>query len=75
MIKRLLVLSSSPRRGGNSDLLCEQFMMGSLEAGHKAEKIFLKDKKINIYRTGVWEMGEIKKSRAMNHAFEMGKQV
>ena len=47
MSKKVLVLSSSPRRGGNSDLLCEQFIMGSQEAGHKSEKIFLKDKKIN----------------------------
>ena len=45
------MLSSSPRRGGNSDLLCDQFINGSIEAGHPAEKIFLKDKKIN-YCTG-----------------------
>jgi multimeric flavodoxin WrbA len=51
MSKKVLVLSSSPRRGGNSDLLCEQFIMGAKEAGHHAEKIFLKDKKIN-YCTG-----------------------
>jgi multimeric flavodoxin WrbA len=51
MNKKVLVLSSSPRRGGNSDLLCEQFMMGAKEAGHHAEKIFLKDKRIN-YCTG-----------------------
>jgi multimeric flavodoxin WrbA len=51
MKKRVLVLSSSPRRGGNSDLLCDQFVNGSKEAGHPAEKIFLKDKKIN-YCTG-----------------------
>jgi multimeric flavodoxin WrbA len=51
MKKTVLVLSSSPRRGGNSDLLCEQFMKGAQEAGHHAEKIFLRDKKIN-YCTG-----------------------
>lgn len=51
MKKRVLVLSSSPRRGGNSDLLCDQFVNGSKEAGHHTEKIFLKDKKIN-YCTG-----------------------
>ena len=47
MSKKVLVLSSSPRRGGNSDLLCDQFTMGAKEAGHKAEKIVLKDKEIN----------------------------
>jgi len=51
MSKSILVLSSSPRRGGNSDLLCDHFISGAKEAGHPAEKIFLKDKKIN-YCTG-----------------------
>jgi multimeric flavodoxin WrbA len=51
MSKRVLVLSSSPRKRGNSDLLCDQFIKGSKEAGHITEKIFLKDKKIN-YCTG-----------------------
>ncbi len=51
MKKKVLVLSSSPRRGGNSDLLCDRFTNGVQQAGHHAEKIFLKDKKIN-YCTG-----------------------
>ena len=51
MTKNVLILSSSPRRGGNSDTLCDQFIEGALSAGHHAEKIFLKDKKIN-YCTG-----------------------
>lgn len=46
MSKNVLVLSASPRRGGNSDLLCDQFMEGAKEAGHQAEKIFFRDKKI-----------------------------
>jgi multimeric flavodoxin WrbA len=51
MNKKVLVLSSSPRRGGNSDLLCDQFISGASEAGHQVEKIFLKDRNIN-YCTG-----------------------
>ena len=51
MNKSVLVLSSSPRKGGNSDILCDQFMKGAEEAGHHTEKVFLKDKKIN-YCTG-----------------------
>ena len=51
MAKKVLVFSSSPRKGGNSDLLCDQFISGSKEAGHATEKIFLKEKKIN-YCTG-----------------------
>jgi Multimeric flavodoxin WrbA len=49
--KKVLVLSSSPRKGGNSDMLCDRFISGAQEAGHFTEKIFLKDKKIN-YCTG-----------------------
>ncbi len=51
MSKKVLVLSASPRKGGNSDLLCDQFMLGAEEAGRTAEKIFLRDKEIN-YCTG-----------------------
>ena len=47
MAKKVLILSSSPRRGGNSDLLCDRFMAGAQQAGHDVEKIFLRDKKIN----------------------------
>jgi len=47
MSKAILVLSASPRQGGNSDLLCDQFILGAKEAGHQTEKIFLKNKKIN----------------------------
>ena len=51
MSKKVLILSSSPRKNGNSDLLCNEFMRGAAEAGHQVEKIFLKDKHIN-YCTG-----------------------
>ena len=51
MSKQVLVLSSSPRKGGNSDLLCDQFVKGAQEAGHQAEKVCLRDSKIN-YCTG-----------------------
>lgn len=37
----------SPRKGGNSDLLSDEFIRGAQEAGHETEKIYLKDKKIN----------------------------
>ena len=50
-MKNILILSSSPRRGGNSDTLCDRFMAGSLDKGHHVEKIFLADKHIN-YCTG-----------------------
>lgn len=42
-----MVLSGSPRRGGNSDILCDQFILGADESGNQTEKIFLRDKDIN----------------------------
>lgn len=46
MRKKVLILSGSPRKGGNSDALCDQFLRGALEAGHKVEKIRVAEKKI-----------------------------
>lgn len=46
MSKKVLILSVSPRKGGNSDLLCDEFMKGAQESGNDVEKIFLRDKKI-----------------------------
>lgn len=51
MKKQVLVISSSPRKAGNSDLLCDEFVKGAESAGHVVEKVFLRDKKIN-YCTG-----------------------
>lgn len=41
--KRVLVISSSPRRGGNTDLLADEFVKGAIEAGGNVEKVFLSD--------------------------------
>ena len=46
MSKRVLILSGSPRRGGNSDLLCDEFMRGAIEAGNDVTKIRIAEKKI-----------------------------
>lgn len=46
MSKKVLILSGSPRKGGNSDILCDEFLKGALESGHQAEKIFIRSKKI-----------------------------
>lgn len=51
MSKNVLILSSSPRKGGNSDTLCDEFMRGAIEAGNRAEKVFLRDRSI-AYCTG-----------------------
>lgn len=50
MKKRVLILSTSPRKGGNSDALADAFLAGALEAGHLAEKIRLSGKDIRFCR-------------------------
>ena len=51
--KSILILSSSSRKGGNSDLLCDEFMRGALETGHSVEKINISEKNIS-YCTGCY---------------------
>lgn len=51
MNKKVLIISSSPRKGGNSDTLCDNFMQGAQESGNEVKKIVLKEKTIN-YCTG-----------------------
>ena len=46
MNKNVLVISASPRKGGNSDTLCDEFIRGAQESGNHAEKIFLASKNI-----------------------------
>ncbi len=46
MSKKVLILSGSPRKGGNSDILCYEFLRGAQDAGHKAEKIRAAEKKV-----------------------------
>lgn len=46
-MKNVLILSSSPRVNGNSDLLCSQFAKGAKEAGHQVEIVHLNNKKIH----------------------------
>lgn len=46
-MKNVLILSGSPRKGGNSDLLCDEFLRGAVEAGNPVEKIRVAEKKID----------------------------
>ena len=38
MSKKVLILSGSPRKGGNSDILCDEFAKGATEAGTMLKK-------------------------------------
>lgn len=46
-VMKVLMISSTPRKGGNSDVLCDQFAKGAAEAGHEVEKVSLREKKLS----------------------------
>lgn len=46
-MKKVLILSGSPRKGGNSDTLCDAFLKGAQAAGHMVEKIRISEKNIH----------------------------
>ncbi|MDO4620952.1 MAG: flavodoxin family protein [Lachnospiraceae bacterium] len=48
MSKKVLVISASPRKNSNSDLLAERFAEGARQAGHEVEKISLAGKTIGF---------------------------
>lgn len=50
MGKKVLILSTSPRKHSNSDALAEAFAEGARKAGHTVEKISLIDKDIQFCR-------------------------
>lgn len=50
MKKSILVISSSLRKGSNSELLADKFISGAKEAGHDVEKVCLRDKTISFCR-------------------------
>lgn len=38
---KVLAISASPRKGGNSDVLCDQFLRGAADSGNEIKKINL----------------------------------
>lgn len=52
--KRVVIISAATRKGGNTDLLCDEFARGAKEAGGDVEKIFLGD-----YNIGYFSMADM----------------
>jgi multimeric flavodoxin WrbA len=50
MSKKVLVISGSPRKGGNSETLCDRFVAGARDAGHNVEKFSLAGKQLGPCR-------------------------
>ena len=50
MSKKVLIVSSSPRKNGNSETLADAFANGAQEAGHSVETVRLREKQIGFCR-------------------------
>lgn len=49
-MKNVLIISSSPRKNGNSQMLCEKFSEGAKEKGHSVDMVRLTDLNIGFCR-------------------------
>ena len=48
MNKKVLILSSSPRKGGNSETLAAAFAKGAQEAAHQVKTVYLREKQVGF---------------------------
>ena len=48
MNKNVVIISSSPRKGGNSEMLAASFAKGAEDAGHNVETVYLREKKFGF---------------------------
>ena len=49
-MKNILIISSSPRKKGNSQILCEQFKKGAEAKGHQVNIVRIMEKNIGFCR-------------------------
>lgn len=49
-MKKVLIISASPRKNGNSQMLCEQFRKGAMEKRHQVELVRLMELNIGFCR-------------------------
>lgn len=74
MSKKVLVITSSLRKGGNSDTLAEYFAKGAKEAGNEVEIISLADKTIGFCK-GCLACGKTQKCVINDDAVEIAEQM
>ena len=48
MKKKVLIISTTRRKNGNSDVLAKEFERGAIDAGHEVEYVSLVDKSVNF---------------------------
>ena len=73
-MKKVLIISASPRKGGNSDLLCDEFARGAAEVGHEVEKIRLAEKKVG-YCTGCYACQKLNRCVQNDDANELVEKM
>ena len=73
-MKKVIVISTSLRRGSNSDMLADQFVEGAKAAGNDVEKISLIGKNIQFCK-GVNDAREIEGNPKLQEAFDLGKSI
>lgn len=49
-MKKVLIVSSSPRKNGNSEILANEAAKGAKDAGNEVEVVLLRDKTVNFCR-------------------------
>lgn len=59
-MKKVVIISSTPRAGGNSEVLAKEFERGALESGHQVEFVALRDHNFK-YCTGCYSCHKIGK--------------
>lgn len=47
-MKKVIVVTSSPRKGGNSETLADMFAQGAKSAGHEVEQVAVRDVKLQF---------------------------
>ena len=50
LMKNILIISSSPRKKGNSQILCEQFKKGAEAKGHQVKMVRIMEQNIGFCR-------------------------
>ena len=73
-MKKVLIISASPRKNGNSDLLCDEFARGAREAGHEVEKIRLAEKNVG-YCSGCYACQKLNKRVKNDDANELVEKM
>jgi hypothetical protein len=73
IMEKILILSTSPRKNGNSETLADGFMKDALEKGHSVEKTCLYDKNIGFCKGSLSDNQKMRYQR--RHKRNRGKDA